>query len=236
VLCCLQLYNRQFPLLPVTPILFKNMLRVSRQLLGMGQEGEMSALFDWFAEQSTSHPDTSYAQYVDDRNVCTAVFYMSTEMKSSLRRNGQFIMIDATCKTNRFGMPLIVLAGANEINKCAIFAIGLLMSETILMYKWFLGQCRKAVGQSTISHIDSAVYSLLHSAVYLTVYSCGYLLLSTLVSTALQVMLRGQISAAWPPMGLFVSIRRSRSISPTSLTFAVASTYAPTSRNICCRR
>jgi hypothetical protein len=123
------------------------MLRAARQMLGMGQEGEMSTLLEWFSERCILYPETSYAQLVNDGNVCTAIFYMSPEMKTAFRRNGQFVMIDATCKTNRFGMQLVIFAGSNEIHKSAIFAIGLILTETIVMYKWFLGQCKKAVGR-----------------------------------------------------------------------------------------
>jgi hypothetical protein len=187
-----QVYNRNFPLHPVTSILFKNMLRAARQMLGMGQEGEMSAALAWFAEQCDTRPGTSYGQRVDDRNMCTGIFYMSPEMKASFTRNGQFIMVDATCKTNRFGMPLILLVGANEINKSAIFAIGLLMTESIEMYTWFLWECRKAVGQPLRSHMQYHPLCRLlyvYSAVDFAIDSAlmfGSTLLSTVLSTYLR--------------------------------------------------
>jgi hypothetical protein len=144
-------------------------------MLGMGQEGEMAATLAWFEEQSIANPNTSYNRLVNDGNVCTGIFYMSAEMKSSLQRNGQFIMIDATCKTNRFGMPLVILAGSNEIHRSAIFAIGLIMTESIDMYKWLLGECKKAAGQLSFPYIHSSIYFSLDFDLYLAIcYSIDY--------------------------------------------------------------
>ena len=71
---------------------------------------------------------------------------MSKDMISTFRRSGQFILMDATCKTNRFGMPLVLLAGVNEIKKTVILALALIQVEDGESYMWVLQQVQKAIG------------------------------------------------------------------------------------------
>ena len=71
---------------------------------------------------------------------------MSKDMISTFRRSGQFILMDATCKTNRFGMPLVLLAGVNEIKITVILALALIQVEDGESYLWVLQQVQKAIG------------------------------------------------------------------------------------------
>jgi hypothetical protein len=72
---------------------------------------------------------------------------MSAEMKAMLSRCGQFLVIDATCKTNRFGMMLVLLVGVNQIQRTVIFAVGLLARENTELYAWFMEKAKGNVGQ-----------------------------------------------------------------------------------------
>ena len=73
-------------------------------------------------------------------------------------RNGQFLLIDATCKTNRFGMMLILVVGVSQVMTSVLLAVGLLAKENIELYTWLLTQARVAVGQSTITHGTAYVF------------------------------------------------------------------------------
>jgi hypothetical protein len=145
------LYNQKYPEYPVTPILFKNMLTRARQMLGMGQPGEVQALQQWFKKQENDEEEGGLSGYSsvhhDDSNVCDGVFFMSGTMRSAFHRCGQFFNMDATCKTNRFGMQLVLLVGATEILSTAVFAMALILTESTASYNWVLGEVRTAVGE-----------------------------------------------------------------------------------------
>jgi hypothetical protein len=123
------------------------MLTRARMMLGMGEEGEVRTLQEWMEEQRTGNQDNHFDVRLDEHGVCCGLFFMSADMKASFLRNGQFVVIDSTCKTNRFGMQLVLLVGSNEILRTVIFAIGLLLTESGDAYTWLLQQVKKAVGQ-----------------------------------------------------------------------------------------
>jgi hypothetical protein len=72
---------------------------------------------------------------------------MSGTMRSAFHRCGQFFNMDATYKTNRFGMQLVLLVGATEILSTAVFAMALILTESTASYNWVLGEVRTAVGE-----------------------------------------------------------------------------------------
>jgi MULE transposase domain len=126
------------------------MLTRARQMLGMGRPGEVSDLLEWFKQTDRSRPGGSFNFRCDDTSTCDALFFMSSEMKESFHRYGQFIVVDATCKTNRFGLQLVLLVGNNQITRTVIFGMALLAREDIPSYQWTLRQVRKAVGQHSM--------------------------------------------------------------------------------------
>jgi hypothetical protein len=77
----------------------------------------------------------------------TRLFYVSAGMVSSFRKHGQFIVMDATCKTNRFNMPLVLLVGLNDVRKSTIFAMGLVLVEDIVSYTWILNNVKTVMGK-----------------------------------------------------------------------------------------
>jgi hypothetical protein len=150
-------YNEHYPEHPVTDVLFKNMLTRARQMLGMGQPGEVSALRDWFdlhgtADTTGDGPGYAHIGLEENTNVCDKIFFMSGSMKRAFINYGQFFNLDATCKTNRFGMQLIMLVGSNQIFGNAIFGMALVYTESIDTYTWVLEHLKRAVGQSCITH------------------------------------------------------------------------------------
>ena len=78
----------------------------------------------------------------------TRLMYVSSLMMASFKSFGQFISLDATCKTNRFGMPLVLLVGTDDTKSTTVFGAGLVRSEDIESYTWLLDTFRRAVGTS----------------------------------------------------------------------------------------
>jgi hypothetical protein len=143
-----QMFVDQYPTFRLTEYLFNNMLNKARIQAGIGhQPGQVQALLEYLQQ----HGPGGYSNaHVDVDNRCDRIFYMSEEMISTFRRNGQFVLMDATCKTNRFGMMLVLLVGVNQIMRTEIMAISLIVAEDIESYTWILEQAKQAIGQHSI--------------------------------------------------------------------------------------
>jgi hypothetical protein len=63
--------------------------------------------------------------------------------------------MDTTCKTNRFGMPLILLVGIDENNVTCLLAFGLVSHETIASFSWFLQKIKTCVGDEAWSKVSA---------------------------------------------------------------------------------
>ena len=94
-----------------------------------------------------------------EAEVCTRLFYTSRLMMDSFRRHGQFISLDATCKTNRFNMPLVLLVGTTNTFETTIFCMAFIQVEDIDSYTWVLNNFKRAVGthNTHIVHISSTL-------------------------------------------------------------------------------
>jgi hypothetical protein len=150
----------------VSDILFKNMLTRARQLLGMGQPGEVKALIRWFEEHHSVDNGDGGGYFNTDMNddrECNRIFFMSGEMRASFISYGQFFNLDATCKTNRFGMQLVLMVGSNQIFGNAVFGVALIATESYSAYTWILQQVKLAIGQYACTHLHSLPHALLHT-------------------------------------------------------------------------
>lgn len=87
----------------------------------------------------------------DADNRCNRVFFMSSEMADAFRRNGQFLIMDATCKTTRFAMQLVLLVGIDETMQSTLFAAGLIAQEDIDSYTWLLRAVQAVVGLTSFT-------------------------------------------------------------------------------------
>ena len=93
----------------------------------------------------------TFARLYQLRHANTAAEEQEDESTSGLmmeqfKRYGQFVVMDATCKVNRFGMPLVLLVGVDDTHTTSIFGMGLIKVEDIESYTWLLSTFKQAVG------------------------------------------------------------------------------------------
>ena len=81
------------------------------------------------------------------------VFFTSGLMIAQFKQYGQFVVMDATCKVNRFGMPLVLLVGVDDTHTTSIFGVGLIRAEDIESYCWLLSAFKQAVGTPHSKHV-----------------------------------------------------------------------------------
>ena len=110
--------------------------------------GETVDYFDMDFDEDTGEP-------------CPRLFYSSELMMKSFRQFGQFFEMDATCKSNRFNMPLVFFVGVDDTYRTVIFGVGLIQVEDIESYVWLLARFKYAMSQSNNVHIPSTMVQLL---------------------------------------------------------------------------
>ena len=59
------------------------------------------------------------------------------------------LIVDATYKTNRFSMPLIVICSVDRFGSTYPLAFVLVYSETVDFYSWVMQQLNKALTELT---------------------------------------------------------------------------------------
>ena len=151
LLSCHQLFNDAFPGNNCSDILFTNLIHQARVNAGKCQSsGQVMELVRWFQQQRREPGGESgyFNVELDDEDKCSRVFFMTADMVTSFRGNGQFLIMDATCNTNRFGMQLVLLAGVDQLMFTTIFAVALVRQEDIESYRWLLSQSRDVIGMS----------------------------------------------------------------------------------------
>jgi hypothetical protein len=63
--------------------------------------------------------------------------------------------MDTTCKTNRFGMPLILMVGVDENNITCLLGFGLVSHEDIDSFTWFLQKMKACVGEDAWNKVSA---------------------------------------------------------------------------------
>ena len=98
--------------------------------------------------------DVLDVDWEESDDTISRLFYTSALMIEQFRMYGQFLDMDATCKTNRFNMPLVLLVGMDNTKATTIFGMGLMLTEDIESYTWMLRAFKRAVGMRN-EHISA---------------------------------------------------------------------------------
>jgi hypothetical protein len=129
----------------------------ARAKAGVTQEGsEIVALLKTLIDRRTS--DGHFIDYLDvdfepETDIVRRLFYASGLMIEQFKVHGQFVIMDATHKTNRFNMPLVLLVGVDDTEATTIFGMGLLQAEDNASWRWIMEAFRRAVGTKQSTHI-----------------------------------------------------------------------------------
>lgn len=88
---------------------------------------ELHKRTDWY---------THYVEDDDDRN--ERLFFAMVSFQKILKYNYEVLLIDATYKTNKYKMPLIIISGVTPLNTSYYVAFAFDSKETLEVYKWLL--------------------------------------------------------------------------------------------------
>ncbi|MGH7240017.1 MAG: transposase [Candidatus Saccharimonadales bacterium] len=150
--CAIKFMTDQFKV-TFSPNVFHYQMVLTRKQQQMPEDRqEMRRLFNFFNTQKEQ--DRCWARMaVDEEMVTDRIVYISKAMKYNLERNGDLIIMDTTCKTNRFGLPLLVLVGVNQYYHTVILAVAVIAHETADMFTWALQAVRDCVGMNVWSRV-----------------------------------------------------------------------------------
>lgn len=150
-----QLFDNEFPGTVCSELLFKNLLHRGKETAGVLQStGQINSLVQFFLQQQREslqrvHFDLDF----DSDDQCSRIFCMTQAMVEAFRRDSQFLLMDATCKTTHFAMQLVLIVGIDHTMQSVLLAIGLIGQEDIASYTWILRAVKAAVGQSSFAHM-----------------------------------------------------------------------------------
>jgi hypothetical protein len=154
-----QVFDVNYPNALCSSHTFGNIVRCARVRAGVSQStGQVLSLLTFLVNRrgpSGEVEDFFDMDWDHESETCSRLFFASRGMVNSFKKHGQFITLDATCKTNRFNMPLVLLVGIDDTLMTAIFGVGLVLQEDIDSYTWLLNSFKRAVGNQNIVHIPS---------------------------------------------------------------------------------
>jgi hypothetical protein len=86
---------------------------------------------------------------VDEEYRLENVFFALSGMITGFKTYGQFFEVDATCKTNLFGMPLLVFVGVDNCGITTVFGFCLIRVESESSVTWAFECLKDAVGEES---------------------------------------------------------------------------------------
>jgi hypothetical protein len=129
-------------------LLFKNLLHRSKEAAGLLETtGQINALVQFFMQLQREASQRVYFDLAfDSDDLCSRVFCMTEAMVEAFRCFGQFLVMDATCKTTHFAMQLILVVGIDQTMQNVLLAIALIRQEDIRSFTWVLRAIKATVG------------------------------------------------------------------------------------------
>jgi len=129
------------------PTVWDSLVKAIKKEAGILSAGEdLSELITRLKEER-DEKGAVFDMTANEEDVVQTIFFMHRTMIESFRRCGQFLVMDSTCKTNRFGMSLFLICGFDEHLRCALYGCALMSDETQPSFEYVLKKVRAAVGE-----------------------------------------------------------------------------------------
>jgi hypothetical protein len=131
---------------PMLASVWGSIIRSIKSEMGIHSAGEdLKALIERLTDERNER-GAVFDFVVDGDLTVTTIFFMSRAMLESFRRCAQFVVMDSTCKTNRFGMSLFLVCGVDEHMHIVLYASAFMKDEAQPAFEYVLTQIKRAVG------------------------------------------------------------------------------------------
>ncbi|CAG8836490.1 11872_t:CDS:2, partial [Gigaspora margarita] len=99
-----------------------------------------------------------YSRYIHINNgKLYCLFFATHSAISAFKHYPEITLMDSTYKTNRFGMPLLLISGVNAMGMTFLIASCLLANETVSNFCWTLSQLKQIAGDTIIHNMRTLV-------------------------------------------------------------------------------
>ena len=123
---------KEFQLASINSVTFNSIIDDARNHVGYRSDGhEVAGLVHWM--QNNENKFAHYQIGVDADLRCNKLFFINQSMIVDSKRIGQVLIMDCTCKTNRFGWALFICVGVNQHLKTVLLSETLQKAEESLL-------------------------------------------------------------------------------------------------------
>ncbi|KAF8396227.1 hypothetical protein HHK36_017841 [Tetracentron sinense] len=116
-------------------------------------EGDSEAIHQFFSRMQFKNPAFFYVIDLDEEGCLRNVFWADARSRAACAYFGDIIMLDTTCLTNKYDMPLVYFLGVNHHGQSVLLGCGLLADETRESFIWLF----KAWLKSVSGHLPNAI-------------------------------------------------------------------------------
>lgn len=135
-----------------SPSLMNTLMRIHRVQAGGVTGREMAIALAKLNEMKAGGTFVKYQ--IDKDDTVNKLFWMYPEQRSLWRKNGRLVVLDATCKTNRFGYPLVIFTLVDSEGVSRMAGQAFLEVEDPASYKWHFTNLREAIGDDAFKGIE----------------------------------------------------------------------------------
>ncbi|XP_024036896.1 protein FAR1-RELATED SEQUENCE 6-like [Citrus clementina] len=113
---------------------FENNVNSSNQL--KLKPGDAQAIQSFFCRWQLTDPNFFNVVDLNEKGCLRNLLWTDTRSRVAYRYFGDVVLIDTTCLTERYNVPLVSFIGVNHHGQSVLLGCGLLASETIESYTW----------------------------------------------------------------------------------------------------
>lgn len=113
---------------------FENNVNSSNQL--KLKPGDAQAIQSFFCRLQLTDPNFFNVVDLNEKGCLRNLFWTDTRSRVAYRYFGDVVLIDTTCMTERYNVPLVSFIGVNHHGQSVLLGCGLLASETTESYTW----------------------------------------------------------------------------------------------------
>ncbi|CAG8839844.1 7545_t:CDS:1, partial [Cetraspora pellucida] len=100
-----------------------------------------------------------------NNNRLYCLFFTTHSAVAKFKQYPKVLLMNATYKTNHFGMPFLLISGIDAMGITFLIASRLLTNETIPSYCWIFQQLKQLIGDTTFYNIQTLLTDRKHALI-----------------------------------------------------------------------
>ncbi|KAI8544275.1 hypothetical protein RHMOL_Rhmol08G0283200 [Rhododendron molle] len=100
------------------------------------KQGDAQAIYSFFCHLQLMSPNFFYVMDFNEKGYLRNVFWADSRCRVAYGYFGDVVVIDTTCLTENYEVPLVVFTGVNHHGQSVLLGCGLLSGETVESFTW----------------------------------------------------------------------------------------------------